>query len=303
MRYSPTERIGIAQVEGITAQDLGWIFREQPILDMGVDAQIEFVDDNQNPTGKLIALQIKTGASHFTRGDSGYTYYGNNTHLEYWTGHSLPVLLIGHIPETKQTFWQVITQKTITKTAKHWKVLIPYSNIYGADCKNELERFFEGTPSQQKLRALTLDLPLMQHIESGKKVSVGLEHWYNKSLGRSPIEVFVYDEHNDEQTYREWHVFYTARSIKSLANILFPWANVIIDQDFYDENEEFEEDDRDRLMRATDLDHGFEPYIPSPSDIYPYADNAGEVESYRLQLVLNDLGKSFLKITEYIEDE
>jgi hypothetical protein len=96
-RYSATERIGVNAVERIALDQLGWIFREQPIADMGIDAHIERVDDG-NPTGKLVALQIKTGASHFRVTNGVLIYYGNATHLEYWTGHSLPVLLVAHLP-------------------------------------------------------------------------------------------------------------------------------------------------------------------------------------------------------------
>ena len=44
-RYSTTERIGVNAVEHIVLHELGWIFREQPIVDMGIDAHIERVDD------------------------------------------------------------------------------------------------------------------------------------------------------------------------------------------------------------------------------------------------------------------
>ena len=59
-RYTPTERIGINEVEKVIIKNIGWIFREQPIADVGIDAIIEQVE-NGEPTGKFIALQIKTG--------------------------------------------------------------------------------------------------------------------------------------------------------------------------------------------------------------------------------------------------
>lgn len=81
-RYSTTERIGINTVENIVLHELGWIFREQPIVDMGIDAHVERVDEG-DPTGKLIALQVKTGASHFHESGDTYFYYGTFTHLNY----------------------------------------------------------------------------------------------------------------------------------------------------------------------------------------------------------------------------
>lgn len=301
MRYSPTERIGVTTIDSITTQQLGWIFREQPIVDMGVDAQIEYVDPEGQPTGKLLALQIKTGSSHLKPTADGYTYYGDRTHLDYWTGHSLPVLLVCHLPKAGQTFWQIVTKQTITLTDKKWKIFIPTKNIFGTQCKNQIADFFDGSIAQQKLRGLTLDLPLMRHIAKGRKVTVELERWYNKSLGRSPVEIFVYDDHGEEEVHSAWNVVHPYRSIEELAEFLFPWAGFTIDQDFYDINMDDYEDERERLMRAIDIDSGFTPYTPPEDEIYPYTDLAGEVEAYRLQLRLNDVGKSFLTLSSFLE--
>jgi Domain of unknown function (DUF4365) len=49
---SRTERHGIYAVGLIVHEQLGWIFREQPIEDWGIDAQIEVVDES-GPTGRL----------------------------------------------------------------------------------------------------------------------------------------------------------------------------------------------------------------------------------------------------------
>jgi len=52
-RFTKTERIGVNAVERIVLDDLGWIFREQLIVDLGIDAHIELVE--HEPTGKLVA--------------------------------------------------------------------------------------------------------------------------------------------------------------------------------------------------------------------------------------------------------
>ena len=31
-------------------------------------------------------------------------YYGDDVHLDYWTNHSLPVILVGHIPDTMRPY-------------------------------------------------------------------------------------------------------------------------------------------------------------------------------------------------------
>jgi len=46
-RMSPLEldRLGTTAVALIVARDLGWVFREQPLYDYGVDPLVEVVDD------------------------------------------------------------------------------------------------------------------------------------------------------------------------------------------------------------------------------------------------------------------
>jgi len=103
-RYNPTEHIGMAAVDLIVTGELGWIFRPQPMADMGIDAHIELVVDGE-PTGALVAAQVKTGPSHFHEEVDAYVYYGDLAHLDYWTGHSLPVLLIAHLPDNGPKPW------------------------------------------------------------------------------------------------------------------------------------------------------------------------------------------------------
>ncbi|MET8757530.1 DUF4365 domain-containing protein [Lentzea sp. NPDC004782] len=53
-------RSGVHGVASIVLDGLGWKFREHHESDWGVDAIIEIADNDQ-PTGRLIALQIKAG--------------------------------------------------------------------------------------------------------------------------------------------------------------------------------------------------------------------------------------------------
>tara|TARA_R110002049_G_scaffold175107_1_gene342405 strand:- start:911 stop:1132 length:222 start_codon:yes stop_codon:yes gene_type:complete len=73
MRYNSTERIGVNATESIFIREFDWIFREQPIVDVGIDALIE-QSENGNPTGKFIALQIKSGKGNFSVSNEKLTY-------------------------------------------------------------------------------------------------------------------------------------------------------------------------------------------------------------------------------------
>ena len=127
-RFDNTARTGVVQTS-LIINSFKWIFREQQTDDMGIDAHIEIVEKG-NPTGLLIAAQIKTGAGNF-KGitETKLTYYGTITHLNYWLDHSLPVILIAHMPDEGKTYWQAINDHTIKYTSKGFKVDIPKSNL------------------------------------------------------------------------------------------------------------------------------------------------------------------------------
>src|SRR4051812_1881844 len=91
-----TDRAGVNAVEKFFI-GLGWYFREQTVSDFGIDAQVEVADEGK-PTGKLLALQIKSGASYFKKRGNAYVFHGEMRHLDYWTRHSLPVFLILYHP-------------------------------------------------------------------------------------------------------------------------------------------------------------------------------------------------------------
>lgn len=299
-RYTPTERIGVNAVEDIVLNELSWIFREQPIVDMGIDAHIELVADD-NPTGKLVALQIKSGGGNFHETDADLVYYGKLEHLDYWTGHSLPVVLVAHVPERNLTCWVHVSEATATRTEKAWKIGIPKKQLLDKSAKEALTKLFDGTPGEQALRELAIHEPLMRHVAAGNKVSVELEDWVNKSLGRTSVEVFVDDDPAKEVPGGlDWQVWYTGYDIKELAERLFPWASVRVDQDFYEENDEFKPTSHDLLMAAIDEDNGIKAPAIDADVIYPYMNASGEIEVYRLELRLNELGRSWLVVADYI---
>ena len=69
-----TEREGVAAVQQCLTQ-MGWIFRENPHTDYGIDGDVEQVM-NDEPTNSHIALQIKSGPSYLKENREGnITFY------------------------------------------------------------------------------------------------------------------------------------------------------------------------------------------------------------------------------------
>ena len=139
------ERLGIAFLDGFFAEN-GWIFREQSILDYGIDAHAEIVD-GAYPSGKLIAIQVKSGLSFFKRENKkAFIFNPEEKHVQYWLGHYLPVILVLYHPEQKQAYWQIVIEENVVSTGKGWKIYVPKENNFSnaADCLKKFSSLFES---------------------------------------------------------------------------------------------------------------------------------------------------------------
>lgn len=71
--------------------------------DIGIDATIEFTE-NKIPTGKCIAVQIKTGESYVNKSKSE-CIIPIGSHYEYWRDYCLPVYGIVYLSEMNLAYW------------------------------------------------------------------------------------------------------------------------------------------------------------------------------------------------------
>lgn len=135
-----TGRLGVICVDRIVTEELGWIFREQPTADYGIDAQIEICEGGR-PTGRLIAVQIKSGSSWFARGDAeGFTYTGSLRHLDYWLEHSLPVILVLCDPAEYRAYWTPVERGHVRRGGSSWSIRVPRVSELSALSAEELRR-------------------------------------------------------------------------------------------------------------------------------------------------------------------
>ncbi|MEU4693757.1 DUF4365 domain-containing protein [Actinoplanes sp. NPDC023714] len=120
-----TARLGVALVDQFVHEHLQWIFRELPVSDVGIDAIIE-QRAGDRATGRLMGVQIKSGASFFgERVPDGWIYRGVRDHLDYWLGYELPVLLVLVDVENKIAYWVHIEARHVSLTSIGWKIVIP----------------------------------------------------------------------------------------------------------------------------------------------------------------------------------
>ncbi|WP_408894424.1 DUF4365 domain-containing protein [Paenibacillus taichungensis] len=98
------EKQGVAFLHQLV-NDHGSIFREVPgDSDTGIDGFIEFVNEDI-VSGKLLAVQIKSGESYYNSTDGNFIFYPDEDHLNYWENYMLPVIMIFYSPVNKLSAW------------------------------------------------------------------------------------------------------------------------------------------------------------------------------------------------------
>ncbi|MBM2620494.1 DUF4365 domain-containing protein [Actinoplanes sp. LDG1-06] len=114
-------------VEGASLS-IGWFFREQEVSDQGIDAHVEKAMGEVG-TGRLLAIQIKSGPSYFSEPvEGGWTFRFDAKKAKLWLNHALPVIVVLVDTEQRECYWQAISSRTVSTTGKGYKVLIPRSN-------------------------------------------------------------------------------------------------------------------------------------------------------------------------------
>jgi tetratricopeptide (TPR) repeat protein len=136
--------VGAALVE---FSSWGWAFRSQHVKDYGIDAHAEPFDGPHRPSGRLLALQIKSGPSYFSEeADGSWWYRGENKHLRYWLGHVLPVLIVIYDLASKTLHWQHVTEDRVEYTDREWKILIPRDQVLSAQAAATLRAVADAAP-------------------------------------------------------------------------------------------------------------------------------------------------------------
>lgn len=103
------ERIGVYYT-GYVLSLANVIFRESSNTDVGIDAQIELVDEKGNATGKLAGLQIKSGDSFVDIEKELFTLRAERKHFNYWSRYILPVIGIVFSPSLNKAVWFDLTE-------------------------------------------------------------------------------------------------------------------------------------------------------------------------------------------------
>lgn len=300
--------VGVAATQIKVVRDLSWLFREQPIADYGIDAQFEAVEKGE-ATGKLIAAQIKSGPSYFANSTAGGWWFPLDADdLQYWLDHSLPVLVVLYDPDTDRAYWQSVTESTIVIGPKGGrKLLIPEAQTLDRDALPALSKIAAGRPYELRVRQLRLALPWMQLLQSGRRVLLEAEEWINKTSGRGDIQILSTDDASEDRVnLGSWFIMPGLRPYQEVLPDLVPWADVVLHQETYDdaqreawESECVSWDREGDTWETLSYDDWASQF--AGAELRPYRNGAGEVDFWRLELVLNDLGRGFLAVHEFAQ--
>jgi hypothetical protein len=294
-----TSREAVTAVEAAVVRELGWYPREPPAPDYGIDLYVEAAVDGR-PNGRMLAMQIKGGASFFTeRTDDGVVFRGEQRHLDYWLVHSLPVVVVLYDPDDQMILWQAVTPETAHSTGEGWRLVIPRAQRLDASSAGALEELVEGDPYTLRLNALRADLGWMRLLRDGGRIWVEAEEWVNKSLGRGSITLIGQPRDDREQLERQRAFYLSPLTFEEMLSREFPWANVYIDEDFYtDEEYHAWEGETGRLGIE------FEDWreVTGRTGLRPFEIESGEVARWRLVLDLNELGRGVLLVDEFLSD-
>lgn len=312
MRVEPSAEIGgigVAQVQLAVKAKLRWLFREQLADDYGIDAHVEVVED-EAATGKLLALQIKSGPSFFKNPTEGsWWFYPKTEHVQYWKDHSLPVVIVLYHPDTQLCHWQLVNDDTLTATRKGgWKISVPEEHVLDETSAKPLREAAAGDPYVLRVRDLQLARAWMVMLAEGKRLVIDVEEWINKTSGRGTITLGIDNEDgNDPQPLANWWVMFGPDDYAEVIPELFAWATVGLHEQTY-EDAEYDQYEAECLFEDGE---GFRMYRESYEEwrrsrhwlpLRPYANGAGEVDFWRLELSINDLGRAFLLVDRFAAD-
>ncbi|GAB6169553.1 hypothetical protein JCM1393_20130 [Clostridium carnis] len=229
----------------IIEYELGWLYRKQPLeTDYGIDSHIEIVEQGE-ATGQIIGVQIKTGQSWFKEEkDDGFVFRGDMEHYNYWTNHTLPVILVLCNYEEKECYWIQIKEENIQIISDNsWKVIVPKKQKIDRNSKFDLMKVADNKSEyEKKLDMLIVAKPLLKELKNGNKVILESEEWINKLSGKGSLTIKVIDSYSEQEKVAiDWpYIYIPGWCYQDAFRNLFPWANISVDEEFYEDYDEDE---------------------------------------------------------------
>ena len=271
-------RAGVYSVGRVADKFSEFIFREQISGVTGIDGHIEIYGSSSDPTR---VLGVKVYSVDANNRKDVYVCSGSNDNLIYWFQHSIPVLIIAYDNKSGKMFWEHLREDNITVSKKEWSINVPKTQEFNEDA---VKIVFEIPSYSPNLCKLAVDRPWMDLIDIGNnRLFIIAEENINRPTRRGMLKINIADLTGEKQHIYDWP-FFIDPDLPFVYRFqeLFPWAEIIVDQDFYD-----------------DTDGKTKGRVPL-CIIRPWMIEAEEIAHFRLEMRLNELGRSFLIADKYI---
>lgn len=293
---------GVTRVQLLVEEELCWIFRRIDQRDTGLDAEVEVVLADQ-ATGLLIGLQIKTGASYFSEPTAtGWKYRGDYDHLRYWRNHNLSVLVVLVDEATKTAYWaSVEPDAQIHQAEKSWTLEVLRDQEVSSSCRNPwMDLAWARDPRAALFKYCSVQNKYVDLLASGGRIFIEVDEWVNKMRGQADFRLLLRDEEADTTEEQHLSIFAGVPKIHDFVTRVFPWADVTIDEEYYELNEDVPPD---AVFQDSESDGGYVIFEGDrPTGIRHYAEKEnGEIACYRFELTLNDVGKAYSTLCLHAE--
>ena len=125
-------------------------------LDEGTDLIVMTSDVHRHGA---LGVQVKTGTSYFRRpkrdGEGnvlGWWYYeSSDRHFDYWTGHTMPHILVLYDEDADTAYWVHVTPDKVISTGKGCKILVPAERTVDEDHRSDVLAVAHGQGSSPTL--------------------------------------------------------------------------------------------------------------------------------------------------------
>ncbi|MFA5906229.1 MAG: DUF4365 domain-containing protein, partial [Desulfobacula sp.] len=167
---------GLIKIHSICVE-MNAIWRPTPNHDLGIDGQIEFLENSSNiSTGHIIAVQSKSGPSYFKNQDDEYVrYHAEERHVRYWKRIKIPTILVLHNPETDETLYtrvkpQLKNNETVIFLSKTCYFTGSERDKIIYETQQDYEQFINKTPFE-----IIESFKRIEHKREGHKLITGVE--------------------------------------------------------------------------------------------------------------------------------
>jgi hypothetical protein len=121
-------------VGAVVSSELEWAYRNQPIADIGIDGEIEVID-NEESTGDIVKVQIKS-----TKEDEvPFSTSIPRNDYEYWKLLSVPVIVCRAVLPEREVYWKHAERGRKTDDSVHYE--FTEEDILSADSADSISEF------------------------------------------------------------------------------------------------------------------------------------------------------------------